>query len=779
MIMKNKLLIIIFATSLFACTKESPNDDRNESSYSVNFIETLHSPNADSIYLRFNILNNETNIKEFSDDINETNIDKVTGDRDFSVEGLKRLSLSKGNIPENILVSLLIDRSIHAEDMYNIQNATRYIVDNLPDNSVYISFFDERLGESKKITPDSFESFDKDFSITKNNKIIFDAALKKFQELCGVNLTISDSEIAKKIEDDNVKKVLVIMTDGRVNANDLRTADNIQQFSEIVQNLDDDKTNYKRVEIHAIRYGEKNDDVDFTLSYLCVDIRNANVKGGSYFADPVAFIENLKETDSSIPDYELVLVNPKGKIYQGKKQNTGLTLEKNKIKISGQTQYVIGTLTTPVKTGTKNILLQLVFGAIVGLVLIGLCFLFLQMALPFIRFKMEGFNKKYVRRYSFDEDSIIKCHYCLNDIKDGDEIVTKCHHIVHKHCWIENGCKCTEYGKNCKKGKQYLYDINKPFSINNRPYFTKWAMYGMTGGLLSWLVFQIIIYFYSTPFCQLTKGLISLFYNRNETPLSSAFYPKLGSFLLVGLLFGFIMTLIFSLLNKSRQKEKDSILIILSRSIIGALFAFLSFLFGAIFCIFSDAYANNIWVDWIPWILAGSVLGIVLFFRTNIVWKQILPGTIISGLLCYLFLLTGNLSGIYSVLFGLMFFGAGIGISFISSRHTIHKYFLKFKGLKEEKIAIHKWMSVAGGNNEVSIGKSEDSTINMTWDDHPSILDTQVRLYFDKKNRLPCIKILSNDVIYKGIYAKRDAEFLLKNGVKFKIGNTEFQYLES
>ena len=777
--MKNKLLIIIFATSLFACTKESQNVDSNESSYIVNFIETLHSPNADSIYHRFNILNHETNIKVFSDDINETNIDKVTGDRDFSVEGLKRLNLSKGNIPENILVSLLIDRSIHAEDMYNIQNAVRYIVDNLPDNSVYISFFDERLGESKKITPDSFESFNKDFSITKNNKIIFDAALKKFQELCGVNLTISDSEIAKKIEDDNVKKVLVIMTDGRVNANDLRTADNIQQFSEIVQNLDDDKTNNKRVEIHAIRYGEKNDDVDFTLSYLCVDIRNANVKGGSYFADPVAFIENLKETDSSIPDYELVLVNPKGKIYQGEKQNTGLTLEKNKIKISGQTQYVIGTLTTPVKTGTKNVLLQLVFGAIVGLVLIGLCFLFLQMALPFIRFKMEGFNKKYVRRYSFDEDSVIKCHYCLNEIKDGDEIVTKCHHAVHKHCWIENGCKCTEYGKNCKKGKQYLYDINKPFSINNRPYFTKWAMYGMTGGLLSWLVFQIIIYFYSTPFSQLTKGLISLLYNRNETPLSSAFYPKLGSFLLVGLLFGFIMTLIFSLLNKSRQKEKDSILIILSRSIIGALFAFLSFLFGAIFCIFSDAYANNIWIDWIPWILAGGVLGIVLFFRTNIVWKQILPGTIISGLLCFLFLLTGSLSGIYSVLFGLMFFGAGIGISFISSRHTIHKYFLKFKGLKEEKIAIHKWMSVAGGNNEVSIGKSEDSTINMTWDDHPSILDTQVRLYFDKKNRLPCIKILSNDVIYKGIYAKRDAEFLLKNGIKFKIGNTEFQYLES
>ena len=777
--MKNILLIILLAALSQAFAQNSHAAVNDDNSYSVNFIETLHSPNADSLYLRFNVLNNATNEKEFSDDLNESNIDNVDGGKDVIFEELRKLKLSQGTIPNNILVYLLVDRSVHSEDMNNIQNAVNYIVDNLPGNSVYISFFDEQLRESKKVTPGNLDSFEEEFSVTKNNKIIFDAASKKFKELCGENGTIFDAELSEKIKNDDIKKFLLILTDGRVDANNQRTADYIQQFSEIVIALDEDKENKKLIEIHALRYGDKNDDVDFTLSYLCVDIRNTNVKGGSYFADPGTFIENLKVTDSSIPDYELVLVNPEGKIYQGGKHNAGLTLNKNNMKISGQTQYVIGTLLNPVKTGTGNIIPRLIFGLICGLVLIGVCFLCLQIVIPYIRFKLERFNEKYVKRYSFEEDTVIRCHYCLSEIRDGDEIVTKCHHTVHKHCWIENGCKCTEYGKNCKTGKQFVYDINKPFSSNNRPYFTKWAMYGMSGGLLLWMIFQLTVYLTPAPFRNFTDGLLSLFYNGNDASAILSFYEKSGEHLLVGVLSGFILVLFFSLLNKVRQRKKDSIFIILLRSLTGALFAFIAFLLGAIICMICNVYANNITVDWIPWLLSGGFLGVVLFFRTNTVWKQMIPGTIISGLAAYLILLTGAWFGFYSVVLGLMLFGAGIGISFISARHTINKYFLKYKGFKDEKIAIHKWMSVAGGSNDVSIGRTEDCTIQMDWDDHPSIKDVQVRLYFDKKNRLPCMKVLSNDITCKGIFAKKDEEFLLKDGLKFKIGNTEFQYLEN
>jgi hypothetical protein len=779
---ENSQFSILLLFLIVACTQDNVLviNTNGSSDRRINFIETAYSPTVDSLYHRFNILNTRTDNKELIGDVKPDEIETVSSDASLTVEGIRRLPASGGTVPENIVVSMLVDRSIHAEDMSGIKRAVEYIVDNLPANTAYISFFDNQLGESKRITSESFDLFDDQFSITTNNKIIFDVSLLKFQELCGSKmLNTADPQFISKINDENTKKVLLILSDGRVDANNFRTADNIQKFSDAVQQIDDDASNKQRVEIHAIRYGERNDDVDFTLSYLCVDIRNANVKGGSYFADHVAFIENLKVSDKTKPDYELVMTNPKGKMYYGQKHNTGLVITKNGMSMSGQLQYAVGTLLTPIKTGTKNPILPIVFGLIAGLVLLGLGFLVMQMIIPFVRFKMENFNNKYVRNYSFDADTVIKCHYCQNEIRDGDEIVTKCHHTVHKHCWIENGCKCTDYGKYCKHGKQFLYDMGNSFSIKNRPYYTQWAMYGMAGGLLSWLIFQIQLYFLPEPFNKLIQWMLSLFGGVDVNPISSAFYPKLGALSVVGLLLGFTLVLIFSILNKYRQRKKDSVVIILLRSIAGAVFVFISFLISAIVFISVDAAPTVMVMDWFPWLLSGCTIGVVLFFRTNTVLKQIVPGAVVSGVLCFLILLTSGLFGIYAVVLALMIFGAGAGISFISARKIIHKYYLKFTGEKPEKIAIHKWMSVVGGSNDVSIGSSQDATIRMTWDNHPSIRDIHVKLFYHKKNRLPCIKILSNDVTYNGVYAKINEEYLLKNGVTFKIGNTELRYTES
>jgi len=287
------------------------------------------------------------------------------------------------------------------------------------------------------------------------------------------------------------------------------------------------------------------------------------------------------------------------------------------------------------------------------------------------------------------------------------------------------------------------------------------------------------MYFFPAPFSSLTQWLLSVFMGDNYIPLLSAFYPKLGALFVIGILLGAILVLFFSILNKFRQRKKDSIVILAFRSIAGVVFVFIAFFLSAVIFILCNTDSTNILIDWIPWILSGCAMGVVLFFRTNTVIKQIIPGLMLSGILSFLILSTGSLFGIYSILFGLMVFGAGAGISFISARKIIHKYFLKFTSDKPEKIAIHKWMSVAGGSNEVSIGSSPDATIRMTWDNHPSIKDIHVRCFFDKKNRLPCIKILSNDVTYNGVFAKNNEEYLLKDGVKFNIGNTEFHYVEN
>jgi hypothetical protein len=551
--MKRNFLIFFIAAALVACTQHSPLVVyTNESStYGLDFLETAYSPNADSIYHRFNIVNKHTHQKELIGDIKPAEIETASSDKDIAVEGIRRLPMSLGVIPENIVVSLLIDRSIHTEDMFNIKNAVRYIVDNLPANAVYISFFDNQIGQSKRITADNFESFDDQFNITNNNKIIFDAAFMKFQELCGMGDQNIDAGFSTKINDEAIEKVLVILTDGRVDANNQRMADNIQKFSDAVMQLDENPANKHRIEIHSIRYGEMNEDVDFTLSYLCVDIRNENVRGGSYFADQVAFIDNLKVSDNSIPDYELIMTNPTGKIYYGQPFYTGLKIMKTGMTISGEVRYVVVRLIHPLKTGSKNIILQVVFGLTAGLLLLGFAFLFMQVVIPFIRFKTENFNHNYVRAYSFDNDTALRCHYCLSEIRDGDEIVTKCHHTVHKHCWIENGCKCTDYGRNCKHGKQFLYDTGLPFSSTHRPYYTNWAMYGLAGGLVAWMLFHLTMYFFPAPFSPLTKWLLSVFGGDSAPVALEAFYPKIGALFVVGLLLGLFLVLIFSILFTS------------------------------------------------------------------------------------------------------------------------------------------------------------------------------------------------------------------------------------
>jgi len=782
--MKN-IPYILLAVCLLACTPKNrqPSNQSDNSDCRIEFVEMDQSTTADSVYLRFNILDRKTNEKDKWNELTKDNIEIISGSRGVTIETVRQLKNLKGKIPGNILVSLLIDRNIHPDEMEKIKNAVNSFVHTLPEHTVYISFLDDQLGESKAITPENIDQFQNEFTVTQNNKILFDAALKKFQELCGEKGFAPDSSLINKIKDDAVKKYLVLLTDGRVDANNQKTADNIQKFSEYVQRLDNDAGNKKHVEIHAIRYGDKNEDVDNTLSYLCVDIRNKNVRGGYYLAAPDEFIENLKVNDKSFPDYELALTNPKGEIYYGQKQKLSILISENSRTAYGQTEYAVGSLLHPMKTGAGNIVWLFIAELLFGMLFLGAAFLILQILFPFIRFKIENFDKKYVRKYSFENDTILRCHYCLDEIRDGDEIVTKCQHTVHKHCWVENGHKCAEYGENCKEGKQYFFDIKKPFNSSARPYFTRWALYGMAGGLFALLVYQLLIYLFPCPFESFTKKLVAAFLSGNlentKLLLKFLFIQKIGSLLLAGSLLGLILVPLFSYLNKYRQRKKESFVWILIKSALGILAGFLSFLIGAIIFILCRAGANIGWIDWIPWVLSGCLWGLCLSLRTNTVWKHVLLGGAASGLLSFIILFTGKWFGIIGVLLGFMLLGAGIGISYIFARRTIQKYFLKFKGDKTYKIAIFKWMSVAGGSREVTIGQSENCTIRMTWDDHPAIQDIHVKLYIDKKDKVPCLKVLADDFVYNKKTAKKNDEFLLKQGVKFKIGNTEFQYVEN
>jgi hypothetical protein len=487
-------------------------------------------------------------------------------------------------------------------------------------------------------------------------------------------------------------------------------------------------------------------------------------------------------TDRTQPDYELTIANPQGETGYGAGKDLQIRIRTNGKTADGQTEYALGTLMKPVKSGFDNHWRLLWAGALIAISLIIITFLVLHILIPFLKVYLCDFEKKYVRYYSFDNDCVLQCHYCKNEILDGDEIVVKCKHTVHKHCWVENGCKCADYGENCKNGKQLFFDSRKLLHKDNRIFYADFALWGMVGGFISWLIYHLITYWFPYPFEAFTASLLAKFYpGYGEYPvvfMRLALMLKTGSILLAGLLSGFILTFVILYRNKYREKHFSAMRVIL-KSALGALAGWASFLLGAIIVISGNAGVNTALVEWVPWALVGCAWGWCLSLRTNAVMLHTMLGGLIAGLIGFFALFLGKFVGVYAVMFSFMALGAALGIAFISARRTVHKYYLTFQqGNEPAKVAIHKWMSAAGGSRDVTIGKSKDCTICMDWDTHNSIRDVNVSLYVDKKDKVPVLKVMDDYILYNRVVARKNEEFVLKHGVRFKIGNTEFRYIE-
>ena len=786
---KKYFLLLMVSILFYACYQEHTDEGAKtaeflqkyeQSEHKIEFTDMNWTTHADTISLKFKIVRQSE--KEFWDDIRPHEVG-IVNDL-ISVRDVITLTRNKENIPEDILVSLLIDRSIQPDDMKTVREAVRNFVDSLPVNTVYISFFDNETGNTELITSNSFRNFEYKFTATDNNKIIFDAALKKFQELSGETDPAFNPEITAKAQNDTIKKYLIILTDGKINANDPQTSSNLQDFTDYISEWDNGENNKNTIEIYAIRYGEENQNVDKLLSYLCKDIRKDLVKGEFYPAAQNEIFDKLKDfSDRISADYELVLVNG-SRIYAGEPRILLMQIEKNGKKAMGTKNYVIGTLANPIETMSGNIITKLFFGFFLGLLAFFIAYFLIQVAVPYLIFKTSNFDKKYVKLHKPQDDELVKCSICLEDLIEGEEVVVKCQHIAHKYCWRENGYKCTEYGQNCKDGKQYYFDKDKPFSEVNRPYFMKWVLYGLTGGLLSWIAYQFIIAYYPLRFGSFITILLNCFYpaadmkNLETADYLLSFLTKIDPLLWAGLLLGFILSIMFAYINEYRKKNFNVWLKIFLRGFLGAGAGFVSFLIGAIIIIACKANGINLLIDWIPWSLFGGFLGLCLSIKTTIVWRHALLGGILSGAFSFALLFLSMLFGSYAVLGSFMIYSAGLGFSIVTVHYTVQKYFLKYKGPREGEIAIHKWMSISGGSNDVTIGKSNQCIIQMNWDNHANIQDMHAKLYIDKKMKMPYLKVMEDNMSFNGSMVRRNSELQLKHGVTFKIGNTEFQYIE-
>ena len=716
----------------------------------------------------------------------------VNGDTvELYVDSLVDIS-SRKLVSKNLTIVILADQGMKLSDAdyLKLKEAIVSFVDALPEYvKVYIAMMGTDVTETERVYPgESIRSYvrrDELVEQSDEEKSIYAAIISKIQEIANLDeddCFYSDVPHNRELTADTESDKMLFVLSGAVDEDD---DEDFYRDKLLFNNPDYLEIPDQLKAIYCVYFGDElEDDMANEFRFIC----HRTPEGKFY---PHYAVDSLKymllgAIDSIAMDYRMYYTVGEKVTYNG--QPLALFLDIDRAKAHGEKNYSFGstlapiTLTPAEAAGGRSGWSTLLFGLLLGIAFIALAYLIMQFLVPWLQYQL--FKKKYVKK--FDPNAIQKegkdlvlqqCYYCKDNFQEGDMIVTKCKHTVHWECWEENHDRCPEYGLNsCKEGI-YFYNRSHLADPRNSPYFTSWLIYGLAGGLISWLLFKVIP---GIPlFDNLITWIVGLFHGENAANVAPEFVQKIRPLLMCGLILGFVITFLFSFLIEFRKKTWKTMLIILARSVGNAIIGFLAFLLGAVVIIALGKSSNCWWIDWVPWLFFGCAIPWLLSFKTDIKFKEAFLGGLISVVLSYVAVYGLGSSIPVMGLFAFMIYAAGLGASIAVVHYTSENYYLHIEGpTKERDIAIYKWMNVAGGSNHVTIGRSPNCVIEMNWDPSEEIRDKQVELYID--NDHPFCRALTDGTTVgnEQRVLKEGDSFLLVHGSCFTVGNTKFTYIE-
>lgn len=716
----------------------------------------------------------------------------------------------KRTLSDNMSILLLIDRSgTISDDLLTKQfRVVESFVKGLPDNPIYVSFMDGgRVTQSIRVDSATFantmmtEFYTGDNREHRGEKHLYRAILSKLQELSGEEQSVltypevGSNPVFKSGEEQD--RMLFVFTDGKVINPKTGTryggdANYYACFDEFDKWEDDISAGGRRnIPIHCVFVGDEDPDETLliALKALCTTGGDNEVKGRFYqniTPDSVQtlMMGTIDSLASAASDYRLVLLNPDGKKYDGSEILLRLELSgmENVEDLVGERGYAAGSKDVVVIVNHSHngghggkLASRILNGLLYGMLFLAIVYVVFQFLVPMLRYKM--FMRKYVKPFSTAGTDVVdqQCYICKDLIRDGDLVVQKCEHTMHKECW-EQTHRCPQ----CSKGSHY-YNKEKLTDPKNASHYLKWMMYGLSAGLVAWICFILL---QSTGlFSGLSGGLAQVLYPFGSekdnaevvSDIVETMANKTRGLLIGGSILGFFIVFAFSWVLEFRKKDRKVVSAILIRSAVGAFGGFVAFLLGVVVITLCGKQYSCWWIDWIPWLFFALVIALVLWYKTEIKLKSALIGGAASVLFSFiiLYLLTGPITSMFSY----MLYSAGFGMSIAVVHFTSEKYFLRVSGpFKEREIAIYKWMSATGGFNKVSIGKSIDSTIQMNWDDSDNIADREVEVF--RQNDRPFLKVIGDGVTQQGRTIPQNHTIALVNGTEFTIGKTTFTYVE-
>lgn len=746
----------------------------------------------DSITLYFNVLDLEDkpirNLKE--SELSNYLVIKEDGNI-ISPTRSKTFQISTGQrIPSEYTFSVLVDLSIPEAGKAKIYDAICKLVESAPNGCVYLSFFGDEVTPSVALTKDNVTKFKDSFNKTSEYKYFYGALYAKLAEFSKSKaefeesvITSSDykrnSEISQRAYKNQDQNILFVFAEGYKSP----TIEENIAFLEVTEYQKG--TTHIVPKVFAFYYTEEGQDAD--IENVLQGVCNPHVEGheGKYMpANDMAQVLNdfVDVVNDQMYDYAFVYKATDSKKYFGK---TSYVAEW-KGDALGKGEFSIGSAEQPWpehSESTMDTLIKFLIAILVTLLTIAFFFAVMKVLVPFIQSK--AFEVKYYKKY-VPEANVSRriCHYCKQEIQEGQSIVVKCKHIMHVHCWQQNGYKCAEYGQNCKTGIQSHVEWKELLTWKSLKDCHQ-TMAGIFAGFISWVLYELVG---RGGFDGLSKTIVSIFYTAKEglPDLSTECIGKTSAFLTIGLLLGFFLSMIFRYNDEYRKKDWKIALKIVGLSLLTSLIGVIAFAIGAdILCSLLSAIGTT----YIPWycsfpayILFSVGVALALTIKSSIPMKSALIGGGVSSIIGFIVLYFSSFAGQMNMLLDFIIYGGGLGASLVTVRMLAEKYFLVIQnGVRAgQRIPIHKWMNATGGGNKVSIGMTGDCEIQMNWEKSNKVAKEHVQLFIDHERQLPMIKPLATGVIYN-----TRAELpvgkpnVLSNGDNFKVGDTIFQYVET
>ena len=749
----------------------------------IQFCSYNYSDDSDTITLYFNLIDAEGgHVKNIGIGALYEHLQLLEADKPIQHGEFK--SVKDGiRIPKEQTISILVDRGIDQQGKDQIFDVLRDLVNSAPDSCIYLSFFDGDVTRAMLVTHSNYEDFRSEFNKVPARRFFYHALYHKLREFnAGLDGTQANynADIARRASKDKDKTALFIFVDGQ-ETDDFASSISAPKLAQEAGNLT------VKPKVFAF-YFALDGDLQETLEWVTGRSEKMNFPQGKYVPSDNQDVI-LKEIGEAQEDlkYDFAYIYKAQGTYSGAVKFAATW---NGTPIDNAVEYSIGNPENPWPRQTKmsgsDIFLMCCIALLVTFLTIAFFFFIMKVVIPF--FKSKSFQMKYYKKYE-PEYGIQKriCIYCKQPIVPGQPVVTKCEHIMHVHCWQENGYRCAEYGQNCKTGIQDHVDSKELFSkVSFRDCHQ--AFSGILAGFFSWIVYELLRRgAWKGVAAWIAKNFLTGV--SEGSPLLKLCTTKVESFLAIGMLLGFFLSLIFRYNEEYRKKNATIYMKILGLSLLSSLIGWLAFAVGGIMlCMIVTPTEMVIpWYASLPaYILFSICTALSLTIKTSIPIKSAMLGGLCSSVIGFLVLYFSNIAtNSYpwmNMLLDLIIYGGGLGASLATVRLLAEKYFLVIQnGVKAgTRIPIHKWMNATGGGNKVTIGMTGDCEIQMNWEKSNKVAKEHAVLFIDQNKSLPMIKPLATGVIYNSranLPVRRPAPLI--NGDTFKIGDTIFLYEET